>query len=341
MAFKSAAQRKWFFANGGSSSSGGKYKSGTDPIKTLVKQDKKAIEKAISKGNKTIMKDKERWEKIQENRHIKNDSKDKFTKNDKYNQKRLNIHNKLIEKVDNPNAIPKKDKIPKVVFIGGLSASGKTSTVAKFLKRKEGEPDYKAYPGYVYLNSDNFKTWLPEYSGYNAPYLHEESTDIFERAIKQYAAQGKNIIIDATLKTTPKAKDKMDFFKKKGYKVKLLGTNIPGEKAIERATGRFIRSKRYVPLEIIGKNAEKTNASVLTLRHNAKDYAVYNTDVERGKKPVLVESDESLKKDRERTANEIVDNEKEWREKGTDKVDLKGYDTKKHKKVTKFHTDSL
>lgn len=42
MAFISEAQRRWYFANQGKS-----YSKGSDPIKTLVKQNKRAISKAV------------------------------------------------------------------------------------------------------------------------------------------------------------------------------------------------------------------------------------------------------------------------------------------------------
>jgi len=94
---------------------------------------------------------------------------------------------------------------------------------------------------------------------------------------------------------TKKSNKKIQEFKKAGYKVILYGTNIPGEKSIERATLRFKRSKRYVPLEFIKKNAEPTNESVLKLRHETDKYTVFNTNVQKGETPTLIESDVSLK----------------------------------------------
>ena len=353
MAFTSAAQRRWFFANkgggGGSGSSKGsnskrtspkikgEFKPGTDPIKTLVKQDEKAMQKAVDKGNKSIAENKTDVKKIKkENAKLKDgDSREKFynNKTNRYKPERNKLHTKLLNRVNNNNAFPKKGEKPKVIFIGGLSGSGKSSAIAKLIDRKEGVDDYKAYPKFVYLNSDDFKTWLPEYNGYNAGYVHEESSDIFEKGISKYKKQKKQIIIDATLKNAKKANEKMKEFDNAGYEVILYGTNIPGEKSIERATARFKRSKRYVPLKFIKGNAKETNESVMKLRHKADKYAVFNTDVKRGDPPVLIESTKSLKQDRKEDAKKVVKTEKEWRKIGVDKSDLKGYDTKKHKKV--------
>ena len=349
MAFRSEAQRRWFFANQGSSggkskdkskrdssSSSKEYKPGRDPVKTLIKQDNKAMEKAVETGNKEIAKEKKDYARIKkEHKKTKviGDSQTKFTKNGKYTSKRIEIHNRLIEKINNQNALPNKGEKPKVIFIGGLSASGKSTAVAKLIDRKEGVEDHKAYHKFVYINSDNFKTWLPEYNGYNAGFLHEESSDIFEKAIKKYRKEGKQVIIDATLKNTKNANKKIKAFDKAGYETILYGTNIPGEKSIERATARFKRSKRYVPLKIIKKNAEPTSKSVLKLRHKTDKYAVFDTDVKKGEPVKLIESNASLKQDREQDALVIVKTEKEWRDIGVDKSDLKGYDTKKHEKV--------
>jgi hypothetical protein len=58
-----------------------------------------------------------------------------------------------------------------------------------------------------------------------------------------------------------------------------------------------------------------------------------NTDIPRGEKPKLIESTKSIALDRSQTAEEVVNTEEEWRERGTDQVDLKGYDTKNYKKI--------
>jgi len=341
MAFKSEAQRRWFFANMGSSGSGSpkgsskSYKPGTDPVKTLVKQDKRAMTRAVTEGKKEIAEDKNDLKQIKKYSKIKTTSRDKYynEKTKKYNPERNKLHQKLLTKVDNPNAFPNKGEKPKVIFIGGLTASGKSSVIAPLIDRKEGQPDYKAYPKFIYLNSDDFKGWLPEYKGYNANHVHEESSDIFEEGINRYRNQRKQIIIDATLKNAKKTNEKIKDFKKAGYEVILYGTNIPGEKSIKRATSRFKKSKRYVPLKMIKKNAEETNKSVLKLRHKADKYKIMDTDVPLGEPPKLIESDISLKQDREQTSETVVDTEEEWRAIGVDKSDLEGYDTKKHKKT--------
>ena len=327
--------RKGSASCGGSlgTTGGAEYKPGTDPVKTLIKQDHKKMDAAIAAGKESISA--EDHAKLAKHRGLKHDTKDKFfdERTGMYTPKRHAMHNRMIQKIDNPNAMPKKGHKPKAIFIGGLSASGKTKAVGGLLDRIPGKPDHEAYPKYVYINSDDFKRWLPEYNGYNATFVHEESSEIFDRALKVYRAQGKQVIIDATMKTAPKARDKMAAFKKAGYKTVLLGTNIPGEKAIERATKRFNRSKRYVPLEFIKKAAKPTSKSVLKLRHRADDYKVFNTNVPKGAKPKLIESKRGLKLDRKQDAKFIVKSEKVWRKIGTDRADLKGYDTKKHKKV--------
>ena len=337
MAFVSEAQRRWFFANKGKgyTSSGKKYKSGDDPIETITRQNEDVMRKAVIEGNKEIAKNKQDLKKIKENQIIREDSREKYfdNKTKKYLPEREKLHEELLNKVDNPNAVAESGEKPKVIFIGGLTASGKSSVIAKLIERKEGLPDYKSYPDFIYLNSDDFKSWLPEYTGYNAGFLHEESSDIFEEAVKKYRNQNKQIIIDSTLRNKKKTEEKMEEFRKKGYEVILYGTNIPGEKAIERATTRFKISKRYVPLEMIEKNAEVTNKSVLSLRHDANKYKIMDTNVKLNESPKLIESDISLKQDRQTSAKIIVDTEEEWREIGVDKSDLKGYDTKNYKKV--------
>jgi predicted ABC-type ATPase len=350
MPFVSERQRAWFFANRG------KYKSSSksfskrtkkfipvmhDPVKTLYTQNTEALNSAVESANEILKTNPEYYEKVKQFRasNTSNTTKISPYKNPEtgeYTLERQKIHNRLVDMMDNPNAIAKNSQ-PKIVFLGGLTASGKTSVVSK--QKSLGYmddnnlPEYKRYKDFVYLNSDEFKTKFPEYTGLNASDLHEESVDVLNIALDKYSKERKNIILDSTLKTYENAKANFELFKRKGYKVILLGTNIKGENSIIRSAYRALNTGRFVEFDYIKNNAEKTNKSVLKLRHSADKYKIYNNDVKFGEKPKLIESTESINSDRKNTSNKIVETEEEWRQLGVNKADLKGYDTKQHVKI--------
>jgi len=349
MPFMSEAQRRWFFANKN------KYKRGSDPVKTLYAQNPRKINRALVEGKRIIASKPELAERIEEattELKIIGDTQSRYRDSisKQYISERQKLHEEKINLVDNENAIPKKGKDPTVIFIGGLTASGKSTVIDKLVDHQLDEtlPDYKKYKKYVYLNSDVFKEMLPEYEKYkgaNAGMLHEESTDMLDKAVEKYTHEKKNIIIDATLKNTVDAKKNFAKFKSLGYNVILYGINIRGENSIIRAAKRAVATGRYVDLDYIATNAEKTNKSILTLRREAKlfkkseeeptvdKYKIVNNDVDFGKKPIPVESNVSLKRDRKNTSKIKVDSEAVWREKGVGKTDLVGYDDKDYVEI--------
>ena len=113
----------------------------------------------------------------------------------------------------------------------------------------------------VVLDSDEIKQQLPEYKGWNAFEVHEESSDILEKAAAMAKAYGLNIVIDATMKTTSSAVERVLDFKKAGYKIEAHYMHAPRQVSAERAVKRFTGpTGRYVPVGVVLSNVsnEKT-----------------------------------------------------------------------------------
>jgi predicted ABC-type ATPase len=187
--------------------------------------------------------------------------------NQRYSKKREELHNKIIAKItDIPSAVSDK---PELILIGGPPGSGKSEVIKKLI------PNYNTK--YVVIDNDYIKSLLPEYHGKNANLLHDEASDVYNQAIEKANLENKNIILDATLKSTDKAILQINKFKRLGYKVKLYGTNIDREINTERAVQRFHKHGRYVPIEYIVENTPKINESVLALAKYADEYKIFDT----------------------------------------------------------------
>jgi predicted ABC-type ATPase len=209
------------------------------------------------------------------------DSKKLHSSRGVYFKSRIKIHNAIIKKVlsqDNSR------KNPDVYVFGGVAGSGKTSVLKRFVKEKT-----------MTINNDDIKKALSKYDPsplkkyplIHASYLHEESSDIEKKLLDKAISANKDIILDRTLASFIKNRNILQKIKTKGYKITVLGTNLPPHIALIRASARFIKKGRYVPLEIVKAKGNKTNASVLRMAKQkfVSKARVYNTTK---KKPKLM-----------------------------------------------------
>jgi len=113
----------------------------------------------------------------------------------------------------------------------------------------------------IVIDADEIKKQLPEYEGWNAFEVHEESSDIVEKVIAMAKAYKLNIVIDATMKTTSSAVDRAKDFKASGYDIKAHYMHAPRQISAQRAVKRFAGpTGRYVPVGVVLSNVsnEKT-----------------------------------------------------------------------------------
>src|SRR5262249_5195720 len=91
-----------------------------------------------------------------------------------YTPERTAGHNKILNDIFTAEAVaratPPEGQKPTITFLGGRGGSGKS-----WFTREGGAVDAKHA---IVLNSDDIKAALPEYRGWNAGQLHEESTDV-------------------------------------------------------------------------------------------------------------------------------------------------------------------
>lgn len=174
-----------------------------------------------------------------------------------WNPDRQRLHQQIIAKfIDEAvekDAFPDEGEKPTVVLMGGRGGAGKTSTIEKFLGINP-----EKHPEFMYINSDDIKGMLPEYKGYNASLVHEESSYIAD-SIESIARQlGINVIYDATLKSENSAVKRAQEYRDAGYRVEAFFVHTTPQTSATRATGRAVRTGRYVtPAYILGSTTNE------------------------------------------------------------------------------------
>lgn len=188
-----------------------------------------------------------------------------------YTASRLKLHDDII------NTFYKKTDGPKTAAIfGGPSGSGKS----QLLKHVAGDKD-----NYVYINNDEIKKLLPEYTGANASFMHEEARDITDKLIEKSLKGNVNIIYDTTLRNQKKGMAIYNELESAGYSTQILSTNLPLENTLSRAVVRAIdpgKEGRYVPIDLMIKNTENINAAQFDLIDSVRHITIFDSNVKFG-----------------------------------------------------------
>lgn len=140
------------------------------------------------------------------------------------------------------NAVPGEGETPTAILLGGRGGSGKTSSTADMIPNVDH---------YLNINSDDVKAMLPEYQGWNASLLHEESSMITDQIERIARELGLNVIYDATMKSEGSAVKRMQDYQAAGYAVDGFFVHTTPYISATRAMARSLSSGRYVPPEYI------------------------------------------------------------------------------------------
>jgi predicted ABC-type ATPase len=175
-----------------------------------------------------------------------------------YTPDRQKAHAAILEKTFSPDKVAaakaKPGEQPVVHLLGGSGGSGK----GWFTK-----PDGTVKTGNaIYLNSDDIKAALPDYAGWNAPLLHQESSELHKLTEKLAQAGRLNVIIDGTMGDLNGVKKRVEQYKQAGYRVEGHFMRVTPETSAKRALQRFVRggeTGRYVPPEMLLKHAASNN----------------------------------------------------------------------------------
>ena len=186
------------------------------------------------------------------------------------------------------NSKPASGEKPTFTILGGRGGSGKSS-----FKYDVYDPDKC-----IVIDADAIKEMMPEYEGWNAWQVHEESSDIVESALEFARINGLNVVLDATMKTAKTAIEKVQAFKDKGYRTEAHYMHLPRQEAAKRAVQRFLdggEHGRLVPIDAVLKNTTN-EAAFDQIKKMTDAWSFSDNNVPKGQKPILIsKSDESGK----------------------------------------------
>jgi predicted kinase len=205
-----------------------------------------------------------------------------------YGKERLELHDEIEREIMAPDKInsakPAEGERPTFMMLGGRGGSGKS-----WFQNNIYDPGK-----FVILDADLIKERIPEYDGWNANQVHEESSDILEKVLQKCLEQGLNVVLDATMKTPEKAIEKLAKFIAKGYKTEAHYMHLPRQEAAKRAVMRYRNGKkegdykgRYVPVKVV--LGMTTNEETFDLVKNMVDtWSFRDNNVKRGEQPILI-----------------------------------------------------
>ncbi len=171
-----------------------------------------------------------------------------------YTQERTKLHNKIIKEFVTDKITPQMiNEQPRILItLGGRPGSGKSSCLNGLVYDDS----------FIILDPDAIKARLPEYKGWNAEEVHEESGDILEKCLQVAKKLNLSVVIESTMGTTGSTLRRIREFKDSGYKVEAHYMFLPMRQACKRALKRFLDAApngRYIPINILHQmdNTEK------------------------------------------------------------------------------------
>ena len=259
-------------------------------VETFIKENpsisKKDIQDAVKKAEdykeeKSFVNDKGQKQYI--------DTQSVFTYKDKkgnslYTNERIALHNEIMKKLfsNYQNAKPEKNKTPTFTILGGRGGSGKSK-----LKGLAYDPENA-----IVLDADAIKEMMPEYKGFNAWEVHEESSDILKEALRKAKDMGLNVVLDGTMSGFASTEKKIKMFEDAGYNIDGYYMHLPREESAKRGISRFMTGGtakgRYVPTEVMldMKSNEETFQKLLP---HFRKWAMWDNNVKRGQEPILIQ----------------------------------------------------
>jgi predicted ABC-type ATPase len=176
-------------------------------------------------------------------------------------------------------------KLPKHFLLSVFCGSGKSAMTKSADDGGLGLIDRDKF---IVLDADAIKEMLPEYEGWNAWQVHEESGQLFDEITKYAKSLGLNICHDATMKTPEKAVALVDNFNSAGYATEAHYMHLPRQEAAKRAVGRFLgKTGRYVPVDVILGNT-KNEGAFDQIKSKVGKWSFHDNNVEEGQKPILI-----------------------------------------------------
>lgn len=207
---------------------------------------------------------------------------DRFKTAQGYTPEREALHEDIFARLFTEKAVaaatPALGEKPIFHVLGGRGGSGKSALAG---------PAYDP-ARVIVIDPDAIKAQLPEYAGWNAFEVHEESSEIAKMALEACREASLNVVLDATLKNKKHARDQIAQFQRADYRIQLHYMFLPRHLAAERALARFLGpTGRYVPVSIILENTENER-NFDALKPRAEAWSFRDNQVAAGLAPALI-----------------------------------------------------
>lgn len=147
----------------------------------------------------------------------------------------------------------------------GLPGSGKSSVFTNPLSQQYGSR---------VIDTDDFRSYIPEYNGLNSGAVHKEATVIKNMVLNDALARGDNILLSLIGDNAAELEARIAEYNKLGYDVHLHLNELPNEKSLGRVLTRYLEGKdhRYVPLNIVAEAQNKPTETYLKLTRGGVNY---------------------------------------------------------------------
>ena len=233
---------------------------------------------------------------------------------DKYNYTpdRLKLHKQLIDGIlagkvwnsatgsfiETPGFDPRpvEGQKPTLTILGGRGGSGKGNFDKGVAAERNSPSGVYDRTKAVVLDADAFKEMLARADGHSkirnlAPIYHNESDDIFVKAVQSAKKKRLNIVLDLTLKSN--RSKLVEAFKSSGYRVEGHYMHLPRDEAAISAVNRFKNGGafdgRLVPVEVILANVNN-EANFDSLKPHFDTWSVWSraSKLSKNGNPVLI-----------------------------------------------------
>ncbi len=142
----------------------------------------------------------------------------------------------------------------------GLPGSGKSSVYTERLSQEHQSR---------VIDTDDFREYIPEYNGRNAALVHEEASSIKDSVMETALDNGDNILLSTIGANAKSLEAKIKAYKEEGYLVYLHLNELPNNKSVARAIGRYVGEDgtlgRYVAPDLIAGYGDKPTQTYLYL----------------------------------------------------------------------------
>jgi len=250
-----------------------------------------------------------------------------YAKGGQWTNERKWIHDAFVHQSLRPETKAKPGERPKAVIVIGPPGAGKSTAGVPlikhmlnmdsgqtFVKRGTqgsgtaglGHGQLHASGDFVAINADDAKAFLPEYAGWNAGQLHEESSEMIEgdNGLYTKALAGQHhMILDVTGANGDKVNKWASALGKHGYEVHAIYVDYPAHKSAGRCVSRFLNNPfgangehhepgRLVPPWYAYEGVDhKPDLTYTQLKENSAvhSWQRISTDVPKGAKPIMLD----------------------------------------------------